>query len=322
MNSIIRFFRFLISNIGKITLTLLCVVVFGLLIFPFGDLSDAISTKVLNMTNNQVYIQFDQLHVNPLSPSVNVENLSLETPQINALNIKQLSAQPSLTALIQRQPGGKIIAEGILSGRASIQLLPSPLKDKSGQSLSSLNLSLENISLKDLKESLSLQLPLSGKLSLGSQSHIDLAFNEQPEGDLNLKIQKFEMPTTSINLSEFGSLNLPEIKFSSINLKSKFQSGKYTIENGQLGTPEDEFYGTIKGDIDLIIKNNNGSMSPVVSSYNLSLDLLAKPSFEERASFFLAFISQFQKPEESGKRYKFKLSSSSPGMPPIMTPLQ
>lgn len=322
MNYLIRFFRFIKNNFGKIFLTILFFLVFTLLLFPLGDLSDFISAKVSTLTGNQVYLQFDKLHINPLSTSIRMENVLLETKTVENLTITNLTATPSVLALISKKPGGQLNAEGVLSGNALIKVTPSTVKDKADHPKSNVEIGLEKISLKDLRRTLSLSLPISGTLNMNAQALIDFAFTEQPDGDLTATIQKFELAGGNINLQDMGSLNLPEIKFSSVDFKSKFQAGKFVIDNMRLGTTADDLSGTLKGDLNLVIQNINGQMLPIVNGYNLSVDLVAKQSFKDRASFFLSFIDRFQSVDPSGTRYKFKLVSQSPGAPPQMTPLQ
>ncbi len=321
MNYIIHFFRFLKNNFGKILLTALFFVVFVFMLFPFGDLSDFVSSKVSTLTGNQIYLQFDKLNINPFSTSIALDNVLLETKQIENLTIKNLTAIPSVLALISKKPGGQIIAEGILSGRAAVKVSPHA-GDKTEAPKSNLDLSLEKISLKDLRHTLNLNFPLSGQLNLNAQAVVDPTFIEQPEGEMNASIQKFEITSGTINLPDLGSLNLPEIKFTSIDLKTKFQAGKLVIESGKIGSPGDELVGTVKGDLNLVVQNINGQIFPVINGYNISIDLVAKSNFVERAGFFLSFIDRFQSADPGGTRYKFKLVSTSAGMPPQMSPLQ
>jgi type II secretion system protein N len=321
MNYIIRFFRFLKVHFGKITLGLFFTLIFIFILFPFTDLSDYISAQVSTLTNNKVYLQFNQLHINPLSTSVSIEDVLIETDKIEGLNIKNLTATPSIMALIARKPGGQINAEGLYSGNVNVKITPkSSGKDETQKS--KLEVNIEKVVLKELRKSLNLSVPFTGLLNLKAQSDIDLAFTEQPDGDLSFQIQKFEMNSTMVNLPDIGGLNLPEIKLSSIQGKSKFQNGKYTIESLKLGAPTDDFSGVVSGDLTMVIQNMNGQMVPLINGYNLSIDLFAKPVFIEKASFFLNFISQFQKVEATGTRYKFKVTSTGPQMPPQMTALQ
>lgn len=321
MNYIIRFFRLIKNNIGKISIGFFFIVIFLFVLFPFGDLSDFISSQVSSATNNKVYLQFNQMHINPLSPSLSLENVLVETDQIENLSIQNLTAIPSIMSLVTKKPGGQINADGIFSGNISAKLTPkSGGKDENPRS--KLELSIDKVSLKEIKKSLHLSVPISGTLNLKSSADIDLTFSEQPDGDLNFQIQKFEMNSAMVTLPDLGGLNLPEIKFSSVQGKSKFQGGKYVIESVKLGSSSDDLSGTITGNLNLILQSRNGQIIPLVNSYTLSIDLFAKPAFKDRALFFLNFISQFQKEEIGGTRYKFKVATTNPMMPPQMSPLQ
>ena len=315
MNSIIIGFRFLLKHKWKISLLFVLTSVFLFVLFPLGDLNDFISSKISQATNNKVFLQFEEMHLNPLTTTLNLDKVIFETEQLDGLTIEKLSATPSIMALIAKQPGGKISAEGFLGGTLNLKIIPAE-KNKS-----ELNLTAEKISLKEIKKLVSSNLPISGTLELTTNLIADPAFADQPEGDIQAKIQKFEMPSTSIQLPDLGSINLPEIKFSTIELKGKLQGGRFLIETGKLGSNTDDFSGSIKGDIGVVIQNMNGQMKPVVNSYNLSIDLQAKPAFKDRASFFLNFIDQYKKEESGVTRYKFKLLSTGPGIPPQFSAL-
>lgn len=316
MNQIILFFRFIKNNIGKISFTALIAVIMVVLLFPFGDLNDFISSKVLEATQNQIYLQFDELKLNPIAVSANMENVVVETPSISNITIKNLSASPSVKALIARQPGGHVIAEGIWGGDLDLKLSPN------GSGKSDVAFSAEKLSLKSITQAFNIGLPLAGSLKANIQASVDLSFAEQPDGEITAQIQKFEMSSGPVNIPEMGSLNVPEVKFSVVDVKSKLQAGKLILENVKLGGAADDLSGTIKGDMAITFRNMNGQIVPMIGAYNISIDLVAKPAFKDRASFFLNFIDRFQSADASGTRYKLKLSSSGPGMPPQMLPLQ
>lgn len=315
MNQIILFFRFLKRHSLKITLVGFLVIIFGLIIFPFSDLNDFISSTILKMTNNQIYVQFDKMHINPLTITVDLENATVETPSIDSLKAGQISASPSLSALLSKKPGGHVVASDFLGGIVDFKL--SPDKEKSN-----LSLTAEKINLKEVTQSFNLSLPLSGAVNLQAKANIDLAFAEQPDGEITAQIQKFELANTTINSPEFGSLNVPEIKLSTVDIKAKIQGGKINIESIKLGSPTDELSGLIKGDLALTLQNVNGQIIPVFGPYTVNIDLLAKPAFKERVGFFLSFIDRFQSVDPNGTRYKFKLSANSTAIPPQMLPLQ
>ncbi len=331
MNQIIFAVRFLLAHKWKISLVFILTSVFLFVLFPLGDLNDFISSKISQATSNKVFLQFEEMHLNPLTTTLSLDKVLFETEQIENLTIENLSAQPSLMALFSQKIGGHLTAEGLLGGQLDLKVTPtaSPKStEKSetpvGQSplgKSDIELTLEKISLKEIKKLMSSSLPISGTADANVSMTIDPAFTDQPEGDLQFKIQKFELQSTSVILPDLGSINLPEIKFSSVDLKGKLQAGKFQIETGKLGSPTDDFYGNIKGDIGISIQNLNGQIRPLVNSYNLSIDLQAKAGFVERASFFLNFIDQYKKAEPGTTHYKFKLLSTAPGMPPQFSPL-
>ena len=120
-----------------------------------------------------------------------------------------------------------------------------------------------------------------------------------------------------------GPLTLPEIKLKQVHLKGRLSNGKFNIEEGVVGQQGDELTGTVKGFFNLMLEaQKNGSVTPVLGSYSLELDLNMKKSFEDRASLFLTFIEQFKSPTSEGSRYAFKLSATSPQSPPNMSALR
>ena len=106
MNGIVLFFRFLKNNFGKFVLGLFLVVVFLYVLFPFSDLNDLISAQVSKLTHNRVFLQFDDLHINPLTASISMDKVYVETPQISNISVNELSAAPSIDALIKGKPRG------------------------------------------------------------------------------------------------------------------------------------------------------------------------------------------------------------------------
>ncbi|MBC7419500.1 MAG: type II secretion system protein GspN [Bdellovibrio sp.] len=322
MNGIVRFFRFLLKHKWKILLTCTLTVWFLVLLFPFNDLNDTVSAQVSRLTNNRVFIQFDKLSLNPFSTSLTLNKVFVETPQISTLTADSISVSPSLSALISQKPGGTLKAEGFLKGDVEIHLKPVP-KSESGIEKSKIDFAGKNINLKDLREMAGLSLPIKGKLQINSQAIADLTFAEQPEVDLSMIIQNFELPPSSIALNDLGRMNLPEIKLGMIELKGKLASGKFIIETGKIGTAKDEFFGDIKGDLGMTFQNMNGQVIPIFGAYNISLDMKATRGFKERAKFFLGFLDGYKSElPGGGATYKFKIQAAAAGMTPQFTPLR
>lgn len=315
MNYIIIAFRFLFAQKYKILLFLFLSFVFLFTLFPFSDLNDYISSQISELTNKTVFVQFEEMHLNPFTTSIHLEKVFIETQQIENLIIEKLSAAPSIIDLIKREPGGHLTAEGIFKGNIDV-VIKSLGKTEAGAQKSNINLTVDKISLRELKNSMNLPIPLAGHLNLKSDLTADLGFVEQPEGNVTLEIEKFEMPSSSVNLPDMGSINLPELNLKKVSLKGRLNNGKFLIESGKLGEASDDFTGTVKGEIGLTLQNMGGHIIPQVGTYKLDLDLIAKPSFKDRAQFFLNFIDGYKTEESNQTRYKFTLESFAPGAPP------
>lgn len=321
MNGIILTFRFIFAHKWKILLTVWFSFIFIFLLFPFNDLNDLISAQVSKLTQNKVFLQFEEMHLNPFGPKVSLEKVFVETGTMPAITSDELSVSPSISSLISKQPEGTVTATGFLDGDVEIHLKSGP-KTETGVARSKLDVQAKNISVKELRELIQIPVALKGSLNLSANTLADLTFTEQPEGEINLTIQKFEMPSGSILLADLGRVNLPEIKLANIELKGKLANGRFVIESGKLGSGKDELVGDIKGDLSLSFQNMNGQITPFVGGYNIDLNLKATALFKERAKFFLTFLDGYKTELADGTQYKFKIQAMSAGMPPQFTPLR
>lgn len=320
MNWIVIFVRFLFSQKWKILLTGLFTFIFLVYLFPLGDLNDVISSQVSKLTGNKVFVQFDDMHLNPFNTSVSLDKVYVETPQISSIGSDELIVSPSISALLAKKPGGRVNANGFLKGEVELSL--HPVSGEGGADKSKIELAATNISLKEVREAIQLQLPIKGQLSLTSQAIADLNFSEQPDLDLNLTISKFELASTSVNLESMGSIGIPEVKFGKVELKGKLAGGKFQIESGKLGSSNDEFYGDIKGDMAVSFQNVQGQITPVLGAYNLMLDLKATESFREKAQMFLMFLDGYKVGNGAVSQYKLQIQAAAMGLPPQMIKMQ
>ncbi len=332
MNSLVITFRFITRNFRIFLLCFILVIVFLFILFPFGDLNDLISIQVSKLTQNKIFLQFENMTLNPLTASVSLEKVFVEAPQISSLSVDEISLTPSIPALIASKPGGVFKAHGFLKGDVEVHLSPtssdSPSKNANAKpdqksDKYKIDLSAQNLNLKDLRELVGLNLPpFTGKINLNSQAIADLSFIEQPEGDVTILIQKFELPASTISLVDLGRLNLPEIKWGQVELKGKLNNGKFLIETGKIGTAKDDFYGDIKGDLGLTFQNYGGQIVPLLGAYSLTVEMKATAAFKEKAKFFLSFLDLYKKDLPDGTQYKFKIQASAFGVNANLTPLQ
>ena len=322
MNGIIGLFRFIFGNKGKIFGTVAVTVCFLAILFPINDLNDLITSQISSLTNRKVFLQFDSMSLSPIGPKLTLEKVFVESSDFPTLTSDLLSLNPSLMSLISRQPEGSITAQGLFKGDVQISVSTAS-KSEAGAARSKIELQAKELNLKDIREFTNLPVPLLGKLNISSTALADLTLTEQPEMDLNVTISQFEMPSSSIDTFATGPILLPTLKFSSVEMKGKLANGKFTIESAKIGTAKDEFYGDIKGDFGLTLRNENNVVRPIFGAYNLDINLKANTAFYQRANFFFLSIADRYKSEvPGGVQFKFKLSGASFGPPPTYSPLR
>ena len=315
MERVIQLFRAIKHNKGRIFVMILSSLVFLFLLFPFDDLSDLISTQVSKLSNNSVYLQFDRLKMSVFpQPGMKLDNVYIEAARLPALTTSELVITPSITGIIQQKPFGHVSAKGLLKGDVDLNVSKGSRSDN-GIERQKIELKVKKMSLQDLRELGNLPVLLKGHLSLETTALADLSFQEQPDIEIVLNINQFELPPSNVN-TPMGPLTLPDLKISSVELRGRLAAGRFVIETGTIGKASDELSGTIKGNIGLTIANNGGQFNPQMGAYNFDIDLRTKRSFQDRAALFLTFIDGFKTPTADGSQYKFKISATNPMMPP------
>lgn len=309
------FFSFLGSHKWKFVLMIFSTVVFVILLFPFGDLADLITAQVSKMTGNQVYLQFDDMRMSAFpQPGVAFDQVYVQGSSFPALKAQELVFTPSIMSLISQKPAGNVLARGFLKGQIKASISPGA-KSESGVERQKMTLKAEQLSLAELKTLLNLPVSLKGNLNIDTSALADLTFREQPDMDLIVKIDRFELPPSNVQ-TMMGPLTLPDLKLSAVELKGRLSAGRFIIEEGIIGRATDEINGTVKGNLGLEIQNRGNGFAPVIGGYNFDIDLKIKKSFEQKGSLFLSFIDQYKTALPDGSRYAFKLSAANPMMPP------
>lgn len=296
-------------------------VLFAFWLFPFSDLGDLVSTQVSKLTNNQLYLQFDNLRIS-LFPQAGIalSHVQVEGQGLPSLKAQELVITPSILSLINQKPAGTINAQQFLNGQVEVSLKPGS-KTESGIARQKISISAQKLSLAELRSLLDLPLSMKGGLSLESQAQADLTFQEQPDVDFQLKVEKFELPAGNLQTA-MGPISLPELKLAQVDLKGRLTAGKLIIEQGVIGQDKDEVHGNIKGDMMLSINGRGGSPTPDFGGYNFEISLNIKKSFQDRAALFLSFIDNYKTPTPEGALYSFKLNAPNLMMPPSMSALK
>lgn len=321
MNRIIQLFRFLKRHWMKFILWISLSLTFVFLLFPFDDLSDLVTTQVSKITGGQIYLRFDRFSVSPLGPKAEFENVFVETPSLPGLHTQELSIAPSFMSLINQKPHGKVEAKGLFKGNVEIQI-KGGTKGEKGQERHTVDLNIKKVALAELRDVMRIPMPLKGELNVRATSLTDLTFEEQPEGDLTLTIDQFDMPASNLNLPMTGPVNLPEIKLKQVELKGRLTGGRFIIESGRIGDPKDELSGTVKGDMQIQILRNGDAINPQFGGYNLSVSIKIKKGLQDKLAWMLGPLDSYKKDTSDGGQYNIKLSGAYFGAPPTFSAIQ
>lgn len=295
----------------------LSTVLFLILLFPLNDVGDLISTQVSQATGNQVYFQFDELNLSVAPPGLKMSQVYVETMNMAALRARDITVRPSISGLIRGKPYGYVEANGILRGDVTLNLGAGSNSDR-GTERAQIDLKAQKVSLKELRSLLNVPFLIQGDLNLETTALADLTFQEQPDMEVSLVLNRFELPPTNVNTA-FGPLTLPELKLKQMELKGRLSNGSFVIEKGEIGKPGDEIQATLKGTMQMSLQNMGGQIVPVFGGYNLDVDLRAQKSFQDKAGLFLSFLQSHQK---APGQYKFKVAAPNFAAPPNISTLR
>ncbi len=322
MEQIWKFGSWLWSQKFKFILALLATVVFTFVLFPFSDLSDLVSSQISTATANQLYVQFEKLHISVLPETgVALEDVYVEAQGMPALKARELVITPSISSLITQKPAGTITAKGFLNGNVEVSLKPGAKSDN-GVERQKVTLNATQLSLNEIRELAQLPVTIKGNLDLTTSALVDLNFKEQPDMDVVLKINRFELPSATVQ-SMMGPVMLPELKLSTVEFKGRLSAGRFVIEEGTIGKDGDEVKGSVKGNIGVQLQKDErtGSVQALLGAYTFDIDLKVKKSFQDRVSL-LSLLDAYKVPSAEGAHFKMRVSGQSFQAPPNMNPLR
>jgi len=305
---------------NKIIIGFISIFVFLFLFFPFSDLSTLITSEVAKLTQNEIFLQLDELKLKLFpSPGVDMSKVSVDIGQLPTIKADEVSVRPSPSVIFTQTPAGTFSAKGIFKGNMTVQMSGGK-KTESGLPRQKIEIKADQLNLADLKDFKQIPLLLKGQLSIQGNILADLSFSEQPDADIEIQAEKFEIPSQAFQTA-MGPMNLPDLKLGKIQIKGKLIDGRLNIEEGKIGQEGDDIHGQIKGQIALLIRNQNGILTEP-GAYSFDLDLNFRKETEDKLNTFLGFISQFKTPTLDGSRYRLKLSAQNPYFPPTMGALR
>lgn len=312
---IIDLFRF---HKLKMLLVLLTAGFFLLILFPFSDLTDLMTGKILEATNNRVFIQADKLDLSVL-PTVNLDgqNVVVDISSLPApLTAKRIAISPSVLSLLglafKANPAFMSVsldADGLFGGNVSLSQRPNGSNDE-GAKKNHLSLKAENIQLHELDRLADSPVSLIGKANLTSEVDFFPLMDGQPEGQVTLTSKGLKIPAGTVP-TQFGPLGLPGVNLSAVNVKAHMASSTLILDEVSLGSPKDPISGRAKGQMNL--KVDKGGVIP--GAYDIRIELNLSVAAERELKSFMVFIEKFRQPGPAGARYLFRLSATGPGTP-------
>jgi type II secretion system protein N len=302
----------------KILLLFGLYVLFMYMMFPFNDLGDLVSSKVSEVTQGQVFIDFDKLNLSLLpSPGIELGGVTLDTAMTGSVTAKSIEISPSIPALLTFKPGATIKAEDLLGGDIDISTRP-------GKRLSNVQPSrneqkfdadLSEVNLSQVAKMLDLPLQVDGQLSGSVQSAFDPMFAEQPNGDIDLHATRAVIPEGNVN-TPMGPLTLPRMNLGEITVQSHAENGRFEIQKFVVGKPGGDLYANVAGRVEMRV-SPGPNMIP--GAYDLNIHLQVGEAFKSRMAAFLSFLSAYQSGPNS---YAFRVQAPNPYGPPNITKLQ
>lgn len=311
------FFNIFRFHKAKMLFFVACVLVFLVILFPYSDLGDLVSSQVAKISGNQIFLQFEEPGLS-LFPALGIKltNVHLETSFFPPLRAKSISISPSLSGLLSFKPAVSLHASQLLGGDVDLSIKKISVSGKPGQAL---NLDAEKLELGDLLKLGSYNIPVTGSLTLSSSAELDSTYGEQPKGDVQMNIRNFALQPEAV-ATPLGPLTLPALNLSNIQLKGDLRDGKFIIDQMTLGQNGDEMAAQIKGQVDVRVSDMGGQPQMVPGAYNLEVRLATQNSFQGKAGLFLSFLNAY-KVAGNPLNYAFRISAPSVNSPPKMTPL-
>ncbi len=324
-----------LKKIRKYIFLVLCLtVVFYVFIFPFDDLSEWISRKVQEVSQNQLMVSFSKVHLQWVPLGLNLEQMRLQMQGLPPLNIADLAISPGIKMLLTQNPSGSLKAAGIFHGQIQIQLSN---QGPSAEPTYDLKLQMDQISLEEVRNflqglanhpKLGMSLApilratqnLKGGWSGFFNGTLDTSGKKQPLLNTEIKLSKFELPSNEISTA-LGPINLPELQFSQVVLKAKMSEGRLELQEVTLGNESDDISGTIRGFF-MMTAQKSTALQVVPGAYQLEFNLSVKKTFAERATLIMTFLDQYKKPAGDIFQVGFKLTGANFQSNPQFSALQ
>ena len=337
LSAFLNLFRFHKLKILTLALSLLG---FAVLLFPFNDLSDLVSSKVSQATANQVYVEFERLELNfGLNPGLRMEKALVEGRAFPTVEADSMVISPWFWGLVMFRKGAYIGLDGLFKGFLHINYHEAESL-KNGNRLQNIDIKAEEIALASVNDFLraynGLNLGLQGKLGFKSQMAIDPGFTQQPQGTFELSVNNFAAtnPTITFMSDAMGpdgpikvplSVELPPVKLGKVLVRGGLKEGRISLDEVTFGEAKDMLYAKIKGEVYLTIRNLGGQVLPDFANYDLRVDLTMASELQTQLGTFLSAVNgldSVKKQVSGGYRYPFRIQGRNFASPPNVSAIE
>ena len=322
-----------------IAITLASALLFFAWCFPFSDLSDVVTSQVSRGSGGQIYLQFESMDLNLVpAPAISAHGVSVETPALPALQAKWMKISPSWLSIlfnlwtIKKASGGdpeaaaklgtrigvSIAAEELLGGDVDLHIGPGSSTDQGGER-SKVSLAIDKMNLNDVQKWSDLPVKMSGELNLDTTVQFSPGFTDQPEGEIDLRVKKFNLPASTLMIPFEGAMmpvNLPTLTLENVVLRGRLGGGKFMIEEGTFGNNKDPLFGRIKGQVGIRLMPLGGRVVPQFGAYSLTVDMTASKAVERDIGIAFLLFDQAKTPTPTGSRYLFQANGQGIGANP------
>ncbi|MES2856331.1 MAG: type II secretion system protein GspN [Bdellovibrionota bacterium] len=317
VTNIFKFHKF------KIVLIFVFALIFGFILFPFGDLSDVVTAKVSEYTGGQVYLQFDDLNVSALpAPGVALTEVLVETQTLPSLKAGELNVRPWILGALMAKTGLSLDAVDLFGGVVAADYREGD-KLKSGERMKSIAVDAQGVDLPNLTTFLRdggiLNMALEGKIDLSTQLQVDPVFDDQPTGNIGFTVNGLTLPSQTMTVDFNGAampLPLPELRLGKTILAAEMNEGNLRINQLSFGGPAESLSGQITGLVAMELRRENTGVRPVIGGYDLNVDMTLKKEFMaaygQRFGFVFGMLKG-RRETPQGTRFAFK-ASLKPGM--------
>lgn len=297
---------------------------FIITLFPYNDVGDVATGKIYELTNQQVFLQFDKMNFSLIpQPGFAFTKVSVETPFMQTIRADAISLAPSISGLLSFKPGVSAVAEGLFKGTVKLTTRGDE-PNKQAVMKQNISLSLNDVDLSALVRFFNSPLDLAGQISGDSNTIFDPSFLDQPDGDFDLSVAKAKILPSNVP-TPIGPFPIPGFDFQSIDLVGNMKTGVIKIDKLNLGNTRDELSAKIKGQVDFRLVAGGGQVRPQPGAFDLTIELDLQASGEKKIDTIWSLIEGQLAPykrssPEGRKAYAFRISAPGFGMQPKFSP--